>query len=705
MKLPTQQFGFSQKLLVVALLAALGPMGAAHAEDDEILDLIKPGSTASLGLGVLSSNSGNRTIFGQYNGWSREGGGLLLDLDIVKRDDATGLWTTIDGRNLGQDNRELSFSQQKQGNWKYAVGYSELVRHDPRTINTGLTGAGTSTPTVTALGAVGTGADLNLDLKRKGFTLSGEKWLGPNLMVEASFKSQDKDGARRSGIGGYCSKAITGPYCLTTAGALLMLPEPINSTTQQFDAKLNYSGDKYLVTAGYYGSFFKNENGSLNPTITGNLWPSALSSNVALPPDNQAHQFYVSGNYAFTPTTRANFNVSQTHATQDQDFAGMGLTAAAGLPSNLGGVVDSTVAYVGLTAKPMAKLSVRANWRYEDIKDKTPLAAYNGANANNALNSSEKVNGKAEATYQLPENFRVTVGGDYAYVERSQPSNLIPYTSMTSVREWAEEAGGRIELRRSMSDTLNAAVSVMHSERNGEHWLNLDPSARYPTLYEKVRWADIYSAEGTFPVTMMDRKRDMVRISADWMPTDKLSLQFTLDDGKDKYDAPTTKGFHDTGMRSFGVDAALMLSDDWKLTGYLNQSEQTLHVDHKSGYIAELEDTSTSAGIGVRGTYKGFELGADLSYLDDSNRYGLASGNAESAGVLPDVTYRVTSLNLFGKYALRKNADLRVDLVHQRVKFDEWTWANFAYSDNTTVSMQPNQNVTFLGLRYVYKFR
>ena len=69
----------------------------------------------------------------------------------------------------------------------------------------------------------------------------------------------------------------------------------------------------------------------------------------------------------------------------------------------------------------------------------------------------------------------------------------------------------------------------------------------------------------------------------------------------------------------------------------------------------------------------------------------------------------MTSLKLFGKYALKKNADIRVDLVHQSVKFDEWTWryngTPFAYSDNTTVSMQQNQRVTFLGASYVYKFR
>jgi hypothetical protein len=29
----------------------------------------------------------------------------------------------------------------------------------------------------------------------------------------------------------------------------------------------------------------------------------------------------------------------------------------------------------------------------------------------------------------------------------------------------------------------------------------------------------------------------------------------------------------------------------------------------------------------------------------------------------------------------------------------------FAYSDNTTVTAQPNQNVSFIGVSYVYRFQ
>ena len=78
-------------------------------------------------------------------------------------------------------------------------------------------------------------------------------------------------------------------------------------------------------------------------------------------------------------------------------------------------------------------------------------------------------------------------------------------------------------------------------------------------------------------------------------------------------------------------------------------------------------------------------------------------------GGLPDVTYRETKLNLYGKYALQKNADVRVDLIRYQAKLDEWAWGYngvpFTYQDNTTVSLNPNQSVTIVGATYIYKFK
>ena len=164
MKTPKKQFRFSQKLLALSVLAAFGP---AHAEEDEVAQLVHPESSVSAGLGAATGDSKDRTIFGQYNGLRKDGVKLLLDIDVVKRDDATGLWTNLQDTILVWITANCSFSQNKQGDWKYSVDYSELVRHDPRTINTGLQNAGTTTPTVVSLATPGSGADLNLEIKRK----------------------------------------------------------------------------------------------------------------------------------------------------------------------------------------------------------------------------------------------------------------------------------------------------------------------------------------------------------------------------------------------------------------------------------------------------------------------------------------------------------------------------------------------------------
>lgn len=706
MNTPRIQFEINRSVLALALLAACG---SAYAEDDEVTQLTQPASLVSAGLAGASGESRDRAIYGQYNGRRLDSSYLLLDIDYVKRDEEMGLWTNFSGTNLGLDTQEMSFSQSKQGDWKYLLEYNEMVRRDPRSINSGLVFAGTATPTVTSLATAGAGREIDLDLRRKAVSLSAEKWLTASLLFETSVKNEDKSGTRLSGIGFTCG--LTSPVCASPTGAILLLPEPVNSTIKQFEARLNYTGEKFMLSGGYYGSFFNNASGIMNPALSGSLYnpdgtvlnigttPGStlagfLQQSVALPPDNQAQQLYVSGNYAFTNTTRATFKFSYTHATQNVDFGGAGLFGAPAGISSLEGVLDSSLAQLGITSQPMAKLSVLANLRYEDKDDKTPLALYNGTSTNNQ-NSSKKLNAKAEASYRLPDNYRATLGVDYATVHRDLPVSTAVQPTLFGVRENTAELGYRAELRRSMSEILNAAVSYIQSWRDGGSWIN----------------AGAFSAASTYPMTMADRVRNKVRVSADWAATEKLSLQFMLDAGKDTYTSPTDKGLRDSGMSAYGIDAVYAISENWKLTGYVNQATQTLHIDHYN-YLNELENVNTILGLGVVGKPSGkLDIGAELTMMDDNNRYqqNLSGGGAIVGGGLPDVTYRMASLKLFGKYALQKNASIRVDLVQQSVEFKEWTWGSngipFTYSDNSSVSMLQNQNVTFLGASYVYKFR
>jgi hypothetical protein len=191
-----------------------------------------------------------------------------------------------------------------------------------------------------------------------------------------------------------------------------------------------------------------------------------------------------------------------------------------------------------------------------------------------------------------------------------------------------------------------------------------------------------------------------------------LSLNLSLEGGRDSYDSPSqlAGGLHDTDYQLYNIDAALKLNDNWRMTAYASWGKQTLNQQQAIGYIADLEQTNTAVGLGIVGTLKGgWEVGGDVSYVEDKNTYNLAMNTAASVSNLPESSYRATLLKLYGKVALDKKSELRFDLIQQWAEYDDWAWGYngvpFAYSDNTTVTMQPTQNVTFIGARYVYRFK
>jgi hypothetical protein len=749
---------------ILLALAAAAVMAPTHAQQSpEVAALAKPDSSVSAGVIGASGDERDRTIFGQYNGLRENDFNLLFDFDYVMRNDGTGQWTVIRGRNLGLDSRELGLTLQKQGDWRFSVDYSELVHHEIRTINTGMELAGSTTPVIhwlgtgTALGspgAPGTGSNVDLSLKRKGLGLSGDKWISNNMQIEVTFKNEDKDGARMWARGYDCASYVctTGTAGNVTRWALIPVPEPVNFNTKQIDAKFNFIGEKFLLSAGYYGSFFINTNGSVNPAVpSGQLngnWNSppnqttgllstlngaaaggtslqnVLQSPMALYPDNQAHQVYVSGNYAFTPKTRSTFKLAYTHATQSEDFLGMGLTGAPAGRTNLGGVLDTTLAQFGITARPMPKLSLLGDVRYEKRDDKTPSALYNIENTtlwNNGHVTNERTAVKGEASYQLPAATRATVGIDYEQIKRELPTTMtadpatgVIVAGISGLRGQTEEITYRGELRRSISETFTGSVGLAHSERTGSDWFSL-ATATYGQL---LSYNQIFNRTAAFPYNVTDRARDKAKVTADWLPMERLSLQFVGEYGRDKYDAPSLSGLREGTMDLVSLDAAYAFSEQWKLTLYGSLGHQTMNEADLANYIADTKNRSTAAGLKLDGKLTGvIDVGAGLTYVEDLTEYKLspdtppsspANANQNALG-LPNVKFSQTWFTMYGRYMLNKQSDIRLDLWHVISKLDEWSWGYngvpFIYSDNTTLTLNPNQKVTFLGGRYIYKFQ
>src|SRR5215470_6484427 len=181
--------------IAAAVLAAFG----ARAEQPEPLagsQLNTEASAVSLGAG-LAANDGRR--FGEYNGITREGAYGLIDFNLVRRDDETGTWTQLFGRNAVLDNKQLRFDQSRQGDWGYYIDYARIPRYEPYTVTTGVTGIGTPNVTVPAAPSV-TGSVL-LGTVRDRFDLGGEKYFGGNWDVQVNFRNEQKNGARVFGRG------------------------------------------------------------------------------------------------------------------------------------------------------------------------------------------------------------------------------------------------------------------------------------------------------------------------------------------------------------------------------------------------------------------------------------------------------------------------------------------------------------------------
>lgn len=731
---------FRHGIIFLSLAVAFG---SASAADEDLAKLIKPDSSISAGLGLVSGEKDDRAIFGQYNGMKKSRGQLIFDIDVTKRDDATGTWTNIDGRNLGTDNRELRFSQQKQGDWRYFFEYGELERNYSNTINTYVSGIGTSNLVVTTVGnpaatptaaglkaAQGTGSNEYLKTTRRNLGLGVDKWLTPNLQLEASFKNEDKKGARIFGQGDACSATRYG--CTLTTGYILLLPEPISSVTRQFEMKLNYADDKLTLGGGYYGSFFVNNFGALNTTIatptnmwnpngsrlnatTGNVTP-LMQMPLALPPDNQAHQLSLAGTYAITPTTRATFKYAYTHATQKESFDGMGLVG--GTRGALDAVVDTTVAQVGLTSRPMPKLSLVANLRYEQKSDKTPIDKYRttvttsapvGLTNTNNPGSHTKIKGKLEASYQLPAGYRATGGIDYDFRDLGRPTGTNDTSGQASaIRAKNDEIGVRAEVRKSLSESLNGAVSYGQSSRNGSKWMTAT-NGLAPTVAEgNLQGAGF----NLFPLFWMDLKREKLKASLDWAATYNLSFQASADVAAEHYFAPSMRGARDGKTTGLNLDAAYTLTDNWKMNGWYSRGDTILDVNGSTGaYMAGLRQLGHNLGLGVRGAPTGkLEVGADFTFSYEVNRTATGViGASTQPNALPAAAFRQLNLNIFGKYALDKSADIRVNLAHQRYYSNEWFWNNngnsFFFSDGTTVTQKDQQNVTFIGAAYIYKFQ
>jgi len=747
MKQSTTPRRFPRRALALATAAACTAMagvmalgaGAAYAQDkpEEKPDPVDTRITIEAGAAGVSGDSSDRGFWGMYNGMRNQDAYGIADFEYSRRDSSTGTWLDIVGNNLGLQTRDIGLEWTRQGDWRLGANYGELRVVDPYTVNTGVQGFGTTTPTSNYLiGGAGSGGDTDLATKRKAFSLVGSKWLGSEFQIEGNVTTEKKSGAQIFGIGNVCPSTVSAG-CTFTPGAtagfgILYMPMPIDYDHTQVEARVNYIGSSLQLSGGYYGSFFSSGYGSMTPGIPGMLNNAVgqglpvgagvqqyLGQTVALAPDSQMNHFDLTGSYVFSPMIRANFKVAYSQATQDQDFASMGLPAARTGASNLDGRVDTTLAQVRVVANPMDKLSIVAEYRYTDTDDKTPIAEFNQANAlvyTNQTTSRDTSTAKLEASYRMPWAVVGSAGVGYTSIDRSY-TGTASYTGISALRTETEETSWWIQFRRSLSESISGSIGYYGSTRDGSDWLA--PGSNSIGLLPVSDPASQLGPNAIYMPTLADRDRTAVRLMVNWAATEELSLQFSADIGRDDYDMPSQYALQKSDFDSYSLDATYILSEDWSLNAYVSAGKQTLNQSRPNGYVLSFEDKPLSVGLGFNGKVgEKIQLGGQLAYTttEDSYQQGLGAtttpANAAllaASGGLPDITYRNFGLKLYGTYDYSERSTIRASVQYSRISYDDWAYnyngTPYLYSDNTTFYLDPRQAVTFFGLSYIYRWQ
>jgi len=662
------------QLIIAATLISVTAASAADNNNEPAAPdsgtYTRPNSNFEFGLLYGSSDA---PLFGLYNGLNDQGIYGLLGVSLNKRDEDTGTWLTLSGRNIGLDSRELRFEHNRQGNWAYYLEYSRTPRVTPYTISTGLAGIGTATQTINGAPL----ADVELSTARDSVTLGFSKFLPAGWDIQAHFKNEKKEGARLWGQGG--------------GGTVNFLTDPINQTTQQLDLTLGFSGEKLHISSGYYGTLFNNHSTVLN------VPNSTVFTQMALPPGNHSHQLYLSGGYSFTPSTQGTFKFARTRAFQKEDFF---VAPTNNTRTNLGGAVDTTLLQMGITAYPLPKLSLLANVRHEDKDDKTPLVLYTVVSNTSTLDgkneprSIRSLVGKMEASYALPINYRITGGVDYDEKKR----NMFRVASV-SQRARTDEISYRLELRRVLSETITGALAYIQSDRGGSAFMTNVLNNPVVTPGSNL----------IAPIHLADRKREKVRLSANWQATEQWSIQFRADQAHDHYSQRegSILGAQTGRASAYAIDTTYAFNDEWQVTAWVSRDDTRFtQLTRTTPWQANLRNVGVAYGTNVRGTLvSGTEVGADMSYSDirEENQQQALAGTA--VDTIPAISTTLTNLNLFAMYALNNQTDVRINYIYDRYRTDDWTWTAWTYSDGTQVRNDPTQTVHFIGLMMRYRFQ
>src|SRR6056297_777945 len=614
--------------------------------------------------------------FGNYRGLEQQGVYGALGVDLTWRaEDARYL--DIYGERLGLDSRTLEVETGKQGSYKIFLGWDQITQHRADDTRTPFLGAGTSDQTLpdswvlagTTDGMTALDASLrqiNIGRERRTLRLGVEFGGKSPWRYRADVKRSTRDG-----------NAIRGASFIFRA---VQLAAPIDYRTTRFDTSIAYVLKRWQLEAGYNVSLFENDNDALqweNP-FTGIF--GAQLGQLAEPPDNQFHQFMLSGSWNQSRYLTLAGQIAMGRMDQNENLLQPTVNPNLQNPelprARFDGEVDTRILNFRATSNLTRDLRARVQLRYDERDNNSSQDAFTQVitdtfvtgEAINEPYSYDRISAEATLDYQLFSFLDLS-----ASAESRETDRTLQEVEQTTTDSYTFQA------RSNPVDRLNLRAEYKHEDRDND----LDPALLGPGVNPDLR--RFHFAE---------KQRDAYRFTADYALLENLFagvfVEVADEDFKD-----VDIGLSDARSESYGLDLSANFSRHVSAHAFVSFERLEADIfgaDNIDGasWQASQDDDFRTVGFGFRFDQlpgKWVRGSLDLSYASADGEIKI-----EKRGVrdpeFPTLETRRFTLEASLERALRENLDIRFNYLVGKLTENDF------FRDN----VQPNTVPTLLSL-------
>lgn len=328
--------------------------------------------------------------------------------------------------------------------------------------------------------------------------------------------------------------------------------EPINYDTTRVENGLRYSGKSFSAGIEHSLSVFNNENSyvrydnPLRATPSATLGP--VAGQTALAPDNMANHLSASYSQKLPMHSRVTASAGAGWMRQNDDLLPVtinsALAAGTSPRKSAEAKVDTRAYGLSLSSRPLKKLHVKADYKYDSHKNNTPIYSITSWSVSDAsISASPKDSNyvsvvkrvaEIEAAYDIASKTVLSLGAENEHAN---------YVNGSADKENDNVYKVSLDSRKIKATDLR--LTLEHSNKNSDY-------SNYVSANAELPWMRKYYAASR------DRNRAIVMASV--MPSDKLTAGVEYSYGVDKY-PDSAFGVTDSVFQSVSVDAGYQVTE------------------------------------------------------------------------------------------------------------------------------------------------